>query len=588
MTPDQGTYLTHANAKTSALPDKEESPPAITPRSNPVLSRRHDMLIAMAILVTACAVVLVTGGERYGLSWDEAYYYTPSRKSALWVHDVLFTVIRPLSANAIDEAWAEIRELPPVVKVVMGTFSLLLEKPLGPLASMRIHSALAYAMTAALIYLFLSRDAGRAGGLCGAAAWCLMPRVFGHAHIGAAETTTAFMSLAAVYTFVKGLESPRWSIVFGVVFALALNTKINCVFLPLVLIPWAHVYHRGRYANNVFSMIFLSPPLMVATWPWLWPDPAVRFLEYLYFFVTHQMTAVFYFGRKFNYGGTPAPWHYPVVMTLIATPPAILLLAAAGAAGAIRRIVRDDRSALALWGFTVMMSVAMLPNSPKYDGLRLFIPALMFLALLSGWGMQYVIAFVSKRAASERDDTRARKLGALCILLTMVSCIYGIARYHPHELSYFNIFMGGIRGAYEKGMETTYWGEAVNKDIYNALNELPKGARIKTLALHARVFEILQEWGRLRGDLRFNEGDPPWDYHLLSVRKGFFGKPEWMLYAGWEPLKVWSHQEVPLVILSRTGLSFEQVWPYYPEYSEQNADAIKKGKDPETGHLIVD
>jgi len=170
----------------------------------------------------------------------------------------------------------------------------------------------------------------------------------------------------------------------------------------------------------------------------------------------------------------------------------------------------------------------------------------------------------------------------------MVSCIYGIARYHPHELSYFNIFMGGIRGAYEKGMETTYWGEAVNKDIYNALNELPKGARIKTLALHARVFEILQEWGRLRGDLRFNEGDPPWDYHLLSVRKGFFGKPEWMLYAEWEPLKVWSHQEVPLVILSRTGLSFEQVWPYYPEYSEQNADVIKKGKEPETGHLIVD
>jgi hypothetical protein len=148
------------------------------------------------------------------------------------------------------------------------------------------------------------------------------------------------------------------------------------------------------------------------------------------------------------------------------------------------------------------------------------------------------------------------------MILLLVTGIFSTLKSHPYSLSYFNIFIGGIRGAYEKGMETTYWGEAVNNRVLQTLNELPPSARIKTLALHDEVFNILQDWGKLRKDLQINDGDPPFDYHLLLVRMGFFARPEWCLYLSWPRFKVFDYKDVPLVILFETGERFEKTWPY--------------------------
>jgi len=533
-------------------------------------SRRFLFFLIPLFCCSFFAVILT--GKGFGLSWDEAYYYQPSRDAAGWLSRVLFSGNRPLSTREIDIAWEEIRELPSLVKICLGTSSLLFEGILDPLIALRIPSAAAFSLTLILIFLLAYRSFGWFPALFAVLSYALMPRIWGHAHIAAAESITVLLYLAVVLCFIKGLDRPWASVALGVVFGLALVTKINCVFLPAILLPWAHIYHRKKYANNFFAMVFLSPVIMVLAWPWLWPDPAKRFLEYLYFFASHQMTAVFYMGEKFNYGDTAAPWHYPFLMTLVTLPPLVLLFSLAGAIESLAGIRRRPLHVLFLWAALLTLLIAAIPASPKYDGVRLFLPAFPFIAILAGGGLHALLKKLPKGPPLHRAVYWKDIIAVTGLVLLLLTAGFSLVRSHPHSLSYFNIFIGGIRGAYEKGMETTYWGEAVNNHVLEVLNELPEGSEIKTLALHDKVFDLLKDWGRLRDDLVLNRASPPFDYHLLLVRKGFFARPESCLYSSWPSLKVFEYREVPLVILYKTGAPFEKAWPAFGRKNENEAE----------------
>lgn len=533
-----------------------------------------DLLFLFSLFCFCFVLILVSGGN-YGLSWDEAYYYEPSRNAGRWFFDLCALRNRPFSPDVIENAWGEIRELPSVVKFSLGISHALFGRLLGPLVSLRAPSAFAFSLTLVMIYILMFKSFGRFPAAFSVLSYILMPRIFGHAHIAASETITVFMYVLVLFCFLKGLYHPRWSILLGLAFGLALNTKINSLFIPFILLPWAHMYHRPRYVNNFFSMVFLSPLVMIIAWPWLWHNTFPRLFEYIAFFVTHQFTAVFYFGQKYNYGSTFAPWHYPFVLTLLTIPPAILFFVLSGAIGSLRFFRKKPLSVLFLWGGLFTLILSAFPTSPKYDGIRLFIPAFLFLALLSGVGLVFLQEIIPrflcglfskfKQGGDPKKNTYFRwnfLFPLTCMILVFITGIFSIAKSHPYSLSYFNIFIGGIRGAYQKGMETTYWGETVNNRVIKVLNELPPSARIKTLVLHDEVFNILQDWGKLRNDLQINEGDPPFDYHLLLARKGFFARPEWCLYLSWPRLKVFDYKNVPLVMLFETGEKFERVWPY--------------------------
>ena len=523
-------------------------------------SRIIDAVIAAFLFVIAFFSVILTAPGDYGLSWDEAYYYKPSRNAAAWLYRSLFTATTTLSENEIYNSWEEIRELPAVVKVALGSGILFFEGYIDKLTAMRIPSAAAYALTLLLLYIFMLEKFGRSAALFTSLGYGMMPRIFGHAHIAASESITVLVTLVVVICFLRGLKNPWWSVVTGIVFGLALNTRITCYFLPLILLPWAHIFHRRKYINNFFAMVFLSPIVLVITWPWLWHDPARKILEYLYFFVSHQYTAVYYFGQKYNYGATLAPWHYPLVMTIFTLPPVVFLMSLPGTALALLRIRKNPIPVLFLWGAVVMLGVASVPTSPKYDGIRLFIGAFPFIAMLAGAGFSMLLEIFPRRRNIRGAVYWRDVVAAAVILLLVITAGRSIIISHPYSLSYYNIFAGGIQGAYKKGMETTYWGEAVNQQVIETLNELPPNSRIKTLALHEEVFKLLQRWGKLRRDLEFDTGKPPWDYHLLLVRKGFFSRPEKTLYRMWPRMKVFEHRSIPLVILFRTGADFEKAW----------------------------
>ncbi|MCL5270634.1 MAG: glycosyltransferase family 39 protein [bacterium] len=541
--------------------------PAVSPP--PLVVRFFWGFMPLILLLVGYGSVVLTQ-KGMGYAWDEAYYYEPALKAADWLVEVL-RGNNVFDRAAIDVYWGERHEHPSIQKLLSGIAMRAFSAPKNQLWAMRLPMAILFGLSLNLIYLMGRRAWGPVPGLAAALVYATMPRVFGHAHFASLETPLIFMSLQPVCGFQRGLDSPLWAAFTGIAFGLLLATKINGFFLPVPLVIWAHLYARRRYVNNLFAMLTLGPVFMVLAWPWLWPDPVVRLLEYLRFHAEHQQTALFFLGRKWGYGGANAPWFYPLTMVAVTIPVGALALLVLGLAKVLHRPHRQPMGALFLCCAAVMLTVASLPSTPRYDGVRLFLPVFPFLALLCGAGTVEMMSLTERaaRRLGVADPVRLRRLwrwtASAIVAVVLLEGVAALVRYHPYTLSYFNALAGGIRGAERRGFEVTYWGEALNEDVLTAINELPDGSSLDPLAIHELCLQHLQEWGLIKEEIRIG-GRPPYDYHLLLMRRGFFTRPE-MALAGrtiFPVVREWRLMGVPLIALYKTGPPFEKFWPTLP------------------------
>ena len=514
-----------------------------------------DRFIAYGLGLVALIVIGATWGG-YGHSWDEAYYYDPAVRVQGWLAQMVTAGPKPVDAASIDATWGGsavpdgdlINELPALPKIAWALGLTGFDKLLGPSGAMRAPVALAFAALLYLIYRFAHALGGRRAALAAVLLFATLPRSWAEAHLAVAETFSALFFLLTVYAFARSMNARRWALIAGLAFGLALNTKIQAVLLPVILIPWAWLYARPRMGDGVMALLFLGPLVAVATWPWLWPDPVGRMLAFLDFYAGHQMTGVFYFGRRWNLGAPPCPWHYPWVMTALTVPPLTLVTVLGGLGLALAR--RRRAPALALLAMTALFPLVFnsLPGQPKYDGVRLFGWAFPCLAILGG-------VWLSLAARRLLQAGRPRWLVAGAYGAPLAAGMVAIALSEPHGLSYFNAFIGGTAGAERRGMEVAYWGEALNGSVLDDLNTfLPEDARVTTRALHLRALMHQIEWGRLRSDIQLVDSGQEADFSLVQNRKGFWTAVDHQLWHRYSSgmaggYMTWDHGRTPLLIL---------------------------------------
>lgn len=530
-------------------PGKSE-PRANAPRVEVWESPRRTVPGPLIFLLLLIAGFLATAFSNHGIghSWDEALYLEPGEKAAEWVTDVLHGDHDALSARGIDESWGNViqgsedplhPEIAPIPKLLSGIGSRWFGSIdwLNPIIAQRLPNAAIFGLTLGFIFLLGSGAFGKTAGVFSALIYGLMPRVFGHAHIAASETPLAFASVFLTWAFLLALRRPWAAIITAFAFALAFDTKITALFLPVALIAWSQLYARRKYGANVCALALLSPVFIVAMWPWLWHGAANKLLSYFAYYINHQSTAVFYMGLMWGLARPAAPWHYPFVITAVSLPIWILLLLILGLVRAVSRLRREPVGVLFLLLAMMPICISALPGSPKYDGERLFFSAFAFLALIAAGGLGAILDFLKRRAAEDRNPNLRRiiPVGASALVL------WGgflVVRTHPNELNFFNLFAGGTSGAAERGFETSYWGEAVNEEVCAALNALTKpGDRVQVLSLNELVFTHLQKWGRLRPDIKCAGAEPPFNWIVLQVRQGMMAKYEWMLHVSRKPVK---------------------------------------------------
>jgi hypothetical protein len=519
---------------------------------NPPRFGALEWVLVCALFTGAFCITLFTANG-YGPTYDEPHYASAGVVYADWWARVLRGDLSACRGAEIEASWSLNHEHPPLQKCASGFAQRWLEGALPGLAAMRLPSALWFALAVCALYLFTRSMWGRRGALFAALAFATIPRVFAHAHLVALDMPIAawFFITAALTAEALRRDSWWWTILAGIAFGLALLAKMNAFFLPVLLIPWGLLWYRRRWPKLVAAVFVIGPAVFWMGWPWLWVSPAAHFQEYLAFHFGHAAYNVWYLGRLHQY----APWHYPFVMTAVATPAILLAAAVIGLARCRPRRGWSADHALLLLGLAVTLAPSALPSSPKYNGVRLFLPAFPFLAALAGGGFSWLQGRAVR--ALRLDGPVRRRASALAVVALGGLLIYpglrGVIVTHPYELAYYNTLIGGTAGATRRGFETIYWGQVL-QEAPQLLNGAPE-ANPRVLVIPKGciyLLEFQQAAGRLRLDVAFtgDEGEAgAVDYVMFQAMQSDYTELCWNLVREARPARAVRLGGVPLLLV---------------------------------------
>lgn len=508
--------------------------------------------------------------SNYGVTWDEPAYFHASDLHIKWIADFstdLFDgqISRSLDDKRVQAAWhwdPYHVPHPPFSRIVSGLTKAVFSPVLDKFVSYRLGPALFFAILVTVMYLWISEVFGWQTGLFSALCLILIPNLFGFAHFAVTDLPLASLWFVTVYCFWKGLENWRWSLAVGITWGLALATKFPAVLIPIPLLLWAHLYQRRSYANNFFCMIFVAPVVMIATQPYLWYQTPLRILEFFYQGLSRGYRPdanfpIFFLNRL--YFTHDLPWYYPLLLTAITTPETILGLCLIGIVAMVR--ARPERKIMMLFLFNALfiLLLGLAPGAVLHDGMRQLLSILPFIAALSAVGFFILMKGLTEWAQQKTSfqaikNLRSKLMGALLALFLFPPAV-DLTLHHPFELSYYNRFVGGIRGAYERGLETTYFMEALTPEFLKFLNrELPPNAVLNGLFSNF-MLEYYQNEGKLRRDIKITDNGN-FDYAIVIIRRSVLSAmPQSQLAVINEralPIASVSLAGVPLVILYRT------------------------------------
>ncbi|MDX1972353.1 MAG: glycosyltransferase family 39 protein [Candidatus Sumerlaeia bacterium] len=508
-------------------------------------AQKHTDLILCAALFLGTLLFLIATHHAYAMVWDEGFYAPTYALVTDWFALLSQNPGEAISPEAIKTHWALINELPPITKY-LGALSSSLFAPLtgDHLLGMRLLFMILFSGTIVLLYgcaRFLFPEIPRAVPVIAALLYATHPRLFAHGHIAATETPFAFLTSLVLFVALSPLPKyPKTGllILLGV---LACATKENglilCVALGCyaVLQAWQHFGVERqpvekRYLLFVALCLILSPVLLFLLWPWMWYETPDRLLEYWKFIRDHAHLGTWYFGERWNVENRLIPWHYPLVITALTTPVAMLLLMLGGGVLALRGLLRSPLPFNSPWWLVLLLilgpySAMIVTGAPKYDGIRLFLPVFFPLTLLA---LQAIVSLTN--VAPKYHVPMLATVLLLQLVETLPSARVGLSFYNaPTRIA--------TPEGVEFPFETTYWMESIHPELFDQmLRDSGKSEiRILTRAVHPEVFLIQQQWGSIPANILFN-GPPPYDYHLIQNRRGFWTNVDWWLYSNRESL----------------------------------------------------
>lgn len=505
------------------------------------------MGVVVFLLTWVSAIPTMPGAP--GLTWDETYYHPVFKDAAGWVAHFASDPAAALSREGIDAGWQRTEELPPVVRWI-GAVVVSLPNGGGwwNLAMMRLYPAAALGLTIALLYIIARRLVPGWWSFLPPVLYILHPRLWGHGQIAATETVFVLLTVLAIWIALHDLRRWKWRLLLGVVLGLTLATKVNGIILIVAIVFWLpmrHLFNGRRQQGAIGQDILLSigliasaPLIALAVWPWMWHDTGTRIHDYYIFVRDHAHQGLWYFGRPWNFNGPPTPVSYPLVIAHLVTPVALLVLFWLSIFGGLSRFVAQRKIAPARLLLVLLLlaplTASSLPGSPKYDGIRLFLPVFAPAALLISIGLRDLLCWI--RFATGHG---ARRWPGFVVAGILLIGFVPDGPPRPHLDFYNSIAFVIGRGQTVFPFEQTYWLNAFDARAVADINRLyPPGSRIMTRGFHGDTLPTLQAWSILNPELDVS-GTPPLDAHIIQNRRGFWGNSDWIIWQERHPLIGW-------------------------------------------------
>lgn len=348
------------------------------------------------------------------------------------------------------------------------------------------------------------------------------PRIVAHMMANVKDFSVLVMFSCTAWVFFRAYEqgSTRGLALVGLVLGLALATKANALFFPLIPAfmlagawlgkglsgtklsgtkgspgAWSGDFPpawKGRELQLTATLLgagLCSPLVTLAVWPYLWADPIGGLGRQLGFVLSRK-------GSTDALSVAP-----PFEALLLTTPPLFLLAAAAGMGLSLAHIFRPSRwtrPLIFLWAWVFAVASRFLfPSAVNYDGVRHFLEIFPPLAVFAG----FFVARLLVRITAELSSPRRAQIQAVLVLLVLLPGAWQVLRTHPFQLAYWNSWVGGYAGAYAAGkpQASDYWGLSY-RDGLRWLNEFAEpDAYLAVPVVEHAVRLVAPE--RLRADL---------------------------------------------------------------------------------------
>jgi 4-amino-4-deoxy-L-arabinose transferase-like glycosyltransferase len=466
-------------------------------RHLPINRKRIGLEACVLGIVLLC--VLVPIGKGFGVYWDTWIYHDRAMRWSDWFR----SWTRP---ETLHEPLANLRYYfppdqprhPPLLEVGGGFLNALFRGSVGNVSSARVFVEVFAVLWSVASYLFLAPRVGRALALVGVLLYWGSPRFVVHAVLYAIDGLIAAVYGLALLSFL--LWDRGWKGKALVFFTLLLGflTKLQAYYLAPLLLLWIWLKRRERVADAQevarrptcrelgahspgkwvsglppwwkewgvgAAIILLAVLAQFLLWPALWLDFPKGLTTYFDFITQHTNIPVLYFDTLYREDLMP-PWHYPWVFTAIALPLSLTVPVVVRAVRKILTLLKRKAAAGAsseetlLWaGMLVPLLASSLPQAPKYDGVRLLLPAYGPLALLAA----LEIADWARRLASQKVIPLSTLIRfVLCFALAVLVLLPSLAMY-PFNIVYYSPLIGGVRGAREAGFDLDYLGIAANR-----------------------------------------------------------------------------------------------------------------------------
>jgi hypothetical protein len=400
------------------------------------------------------------------------------------------------------------------------------------LVALRLHNAFAFALIACGIAVFVLPRYGLTTALVALGLTWGDVRLFGHAHSGQTDLVLSCVWLWAVLLAARGVrdQSPWRVAAAALVAGAALSTKMTGLLLVAVLAAWPVWVHGWRGLRLTAVLVLIPPLVFYVLNPQCWSSPIGWTAQWITQFRARDKEILIpslFFGTRYLFR---APWYAPTVHGLITVPPAILLLAGTAAVKAVRVLwgARTGRleslrapGVLCAVAGAVPLVVVSLPGVPNHDLERLFLPTQPLLLIGAACGFHVLLrSSFLKRLFSRWPDAPSALPGAALASLLLVPTMVSAIRFHPYELTYFNILVGGPRGAKALGFDVAYFKQEINQQVLDAVNRLvpPAGELWSNFA--SLDLEMHQQGGRLRKDIQLAPGFPA-PYVLVHARRSW-------------------------------------------------------------------
>jgi 4-amino-4-deoxy-L-arabinose transferase-like glycosyltransferase len=475
------------------------------PGENVATARRKMIcLLVPLLLFLATFSAIVATIDDYGLTWDEKCYIDNAQSIDSWFGQLSSpssfsyeSINRYWNSQWKDDLTGNVH--PPFIKLS----ALFFRHTIGPflfdsvLYQSRISTAFWASLLVLTLFWVIRRLTGSSiWGLLGGLTFLAVPRFFAEAHLYTTDLVLTALGFLGLSLFVFA-SRPTIRVIFGgVVIGAALATKFTGILaLALLALMIVIAADRKRFLREYACLILVAFLFFsLFNLPLLF-NPGREFAIYFSSFLNREKIvpiSTLYFGTVYDYR---LPLAFPWVMFGITLPPLVVVTAVlglvTGVVGSLKN--RDLLSYFSVVPFLVLMAVYMLPGTPKHDGIRLLSSAWPFIILLSMTGCRWLQGVLPQRF----------KAGMAVAALSLLLASSDVTAYHPYELSYYNRFIGGTKGAQDKGFIVSYWYDAFNRDFFRKVSEITGNQAVGVYSYpNDRIVRWNQEYGFLPAGLQ--------------------------------------------------------------------------------------